>query len=215
MGMPEQFRDSVCNSVIKELHLVLNRPGGFQNGFEQGICFILPRHVCQEGHGDANVEIQRIDCLQLANPEVFLNSPSGKVQSGYLYHIIFAGYGLVGDQHHGVLCNSLHQDQIDIPFRRRQLNLDMGNICVVLFSFVEQIQLYLSFPLGAEPGGRNPLPVEEYFPLPSQTNDEILPQIPHFLEDFVVIIATVHNIGSLHFLYYFFLFGGFLTCGKL
>ena len=70
MGMPQQFRDSVCDSVIEELHLVLNRPGGLQNGFEQGICFILPGHVCQEGHGDANVEIQCIDCLQLANPEV-------------------------------------------------------------------------------------------------------------------------------------------------
>ena len=92
MGISEQFCNTVGNSVIKELHLVLNRPSGLQNGFEQGICFILPRHACQEGHGDANVEIQRIDCLELPRPKVFkvkyllfcpeafLNSPSGKVQ---------------------------------------------------------------------------------------------------------------------------------------
>ena len=142
--------------------------------------------MCQEGHGDANVEIQSIDCLQLANPEVFkvkyllfcpevfLNSPSGKVQSGNLYHIFFAGYGLVGDQHHGVLCNPIHQHKIDIPFCRRQLNLDMGNVRFVLFALLEQVQLHLSFPLGAQPGGRNPLPMEEHFSLLSQANDEIL-----------------------------------------
>lgn len=150
-----------------------------------------------------------MDCLELPHtevfkveyllfcPEIFLNSPSGKVQSGNLYHIFFAGYGLVGDQHHRVLCNPVHQHQIDISFRRRQLNLDMGNIGFVLFAFVEQIQFYLSFPLDVQPGSRNPLSVEEYFSLLGKANDKILPQIPHFLEDFVVVISTIHNIGSL------------------
>ena len=45
---------------------------------------------------------------------------------------------LVGDQHHGVLCNPAHQHQIDIPFRRRQLNLDMGNVRFVFASGKER-----------------------------------------------------------------------------
>ena len=58
MGMPQQLRDSVGDSVIIELYLVLNRPGGFQNGFEQGICSLLPCHVRQKSHSNTNVEIQ-------------------------------------------------------------------------------------------------------------------------------------------------------------
>ena len=45
---------------------------------------------------------------------------------------------LVGDQHHGLLCNPVHQHQIDIPFRRRQLNLDMGNVRFVFASGKER-----------------------------------------------------------------------------
>lgn len=85
-----------------------------------------------------------------------------------------AGYGLVRDQHHGMFCNPIHQHQIDISFRRRQMNLDMGNRCFVLFAFVEQVQLYLTFSLRTEFGGRNPLSVEDHFSLLGQANDEIL-----------------------------------------
>ena len=71
MGISEQFCDSVCYSVIVKLYLVLYRSGGFQNGFQQGICSVFPCHVSQESHGNANVEIQGIDCLEFPDSEVF------------------------------------------------------------------------------------------------------------------------------------------------
>lgn len=102
----QEFSNAVRNPVIVKLDFLLNWPCSSQYRSQQRVSGVLSSHMRQEGHGNADVEIEGIDCFQLSDaeifkiknlffrPEILLNPPTREVKSGNFYHVFLTGYGL-------------------------------------------------------------------------------------------------------------------------
>lgn len=82
--------------------------------------------MSQKGHTQGKMEIQSVDGFKRSYPEVlkleqlflaakvFFDFPSGKIQLRHPNHILFGVNGQIGCQHHGVLGDSIDQNQMDV-----------------------------------------------------------------------------------------------------
>ena len=90
----------------------------------------------------------------------------------------------------------IDQDQINILPGGSDLNFYVGKICGMLFSLIENIRFYFSFPPVPQFGCLCPFVVIKKFPVGFQADHVILLQMVEDEKHLIVIITAVHNKGG-------------------
>src|SRR5699024_4781046 len=98
---------------------------------------------------------------------------------------------------HGMFRDPIDQDQINILPGGSDLNFYVGKICGMLFSLIENICFYFSFPPIPQFGCLCPFVVIKKFPVGFQADHVILLQTVEDEKYLIVIITAVHNKGGL------------------